>query len=183
MKYKTVVITPASAEPVTLSEAKEQLRIDDGFTLDDNYINALITAARDRVESYCNRYFTVQLVQIVYEGGFPAREIRLPYTDLTAVDQITYTDVDGVSDSVASGDYTADLIGQRVVGEWPSGVANYSVFVDTAPPAELSGVKQAVLMIVTDLYELRAETVVAASVAENPAVKALLAPYRNNLGV
>jgi len=55
--YKTIVTVPASFEPVTLAEAKAQLRIEDGFTLDDDYIQGLISAARDRVEQYCNRFF------------------------------------------------------------------------------------------------------------------------------
>ena len=37
---KTIIATPATTEPVTLSEAKAQLRIDDAFTVDDSYISA-----------------------------------------------------------------------------------------------------------------------------------------------
>ena len=65
---------------------------------------------------------------------------------------------------------------------WPVAV-DFRVTVTTAPPVELTGAKQAMLMTLTDMYELRTETVVAASVAVNPAVNMLLAQYRENMGI
>jgi hypothetical protein len=40
MLYETIVTTAASSEPVTLTEAKAQLRIDSSF--EDAYVTALI---------------------------------------------------------------------------------------------------------------------------------------------
>ena len=68
---RTLIITPPTTEPVTLEEAKEQLRIEAGFTADDDYINALISAARDRCESYCNQFFTAQDIAYLYDGPMP----------------------------------------------------------------------------------------------------------------
>jgi hypothetical protein len=39
------------AEPITLSEAKAWIRIDDDYTIEDNLISALITAARIQIEN------------------------------------------------------------------------------------------------------------------------------------
>ena len=62
MTYQTIVVVPASTEPVDTLEAKAQLRIEYSFTLDDAYIESLISAARDRAEKFCNRFFTEQTV-------------------------------------------------------------------------------------------------------------------------
>ncbi|GAG20059.1 unnamed protein product, partial [marine sediment metagenome] len=46
-----------------------------------------------------------------------------------------------------------------------------------------AAVKQSILMVLTDLYELRTEAVVGVSVAVNPAVDNLMQPYRVNMGI
>jgi len=179
--YKTIVTVPASFEPVTLAEAKAQLRIEDGFTLDDDYIQGLISAARDRVEQYCNRFFTAQTITMVWNEPMPLGVISIPYPDLTAVTAIQYVE-DGSLNTVDPADYYVDLIAQKITGSFPT-ADNYRITATTSAPAEISGVKQAILMIVTDLYELRTETAVGVSLADNPAVKAMLYPYRENLGI
>jgi len=183
--YKTVLLVAPAVEPITLSEAKKQLRLTDLQTFDDDYIAALIPVARDRAESYCNRFFTEQEITIVYESGFPLGILYLPYPDLQSVDSITYTDQEGDDYTVDVGDYIFDAERQSLtpVSAWPSGVVSFKVTVTTGAPLEFEGVKQAIRMILTDMYELRTESVVGASIANNPAVKALLYPYRVNLGI
>ena len=178
---KTIIITPATTEPVTLSEAKAQLRIDEAFTVDDGYINALISAARDRVESYCNQFFSNVGIQVLYEGQYPS-VLDLPYPNMT-VTAITYTDSDNVSNTILAGDYTVDALNQKVYFDDVNQSKNYQVSATMAAPAAIDGVKQGILMVVTDLYELRTETAVGVSLADNPAVKALLYPYRLELGI
>jgi hypothetical protein len=56
MRYDVITVTPPTVEPITLDEAKAQLRLTSGFTADDPYITSLIPVARDRSEKYCNRY-------------------------------------------------------------------------------------------------------------------------------
>ena len=59
--YTVTTITAPFAEPITLSEAKEQLRLTALFTADDAYIASLISVARDQAEKYCNRLTTKAL--------------------------------------------------------------------------------------------------------------------------
>lgn len=182
--FKTIVITAPIVEPVTLAEAKEQLRLTSLFTADDPYITGLISVARDRVEKYCNRFFTEQQVSIIFDEG--ESPLVLPYPDLQSVDQVSTIDSEGNETVVDSGDYTFNSITQSIY--FTSGVSltggEVKVNVTTGAPVEYEGAKQAMLMILTDMYELRTESVVASSssaVAENPAVKALAYPYRVEL--
>lgn len=180
--YKTIVVAPAILEPVTLTEAVSQLRIEQGF--DDAKVTSLISVARDKAERYCNRYFTEQTVKIVYSGGFGS-EICLPFPDLISVESITYLDSENAEQTINSADYSA-FFDQQVIypaSEFPTDAKSYTVTVITGAPAEMSSAKIAMLMYLTDLYELREESVIGASVANNPAVAASLYPYRVNLGV
>lgn len=56
-----VTVAPA-AEPITRSEAKAWLRIEDATTADDALIDDLITAARQWVEQYLERKLVTQTV-------------------------------------------------------------------------------------------------------------------------
>jgi uncharacterized phiE125 gp8 family phage protein len=60
--------TPPGSEPVTLAEAKSYLRITD--TDDDLFINALITAVRQRFESWTARSLITQ-TWTLWLDGFP----------------------------------------------------------------------------------------------------------------
>lgn len=184
--YKTQILVAATTEPVTLDEAKEQLRIDSAFTLDDSLLSAYISAARDRCENYCNRYFTTQQILTVFYSSFPnaGAAIELPYSDLTSVDQISYTDSDNQIVNIDGADYSEDLIKQVIypTDSWPVDASSYRITMTTNAPVELSGVKQAILMMVADMYEHREENM-STQLYMNPAVQAMLYPYRNNLGI
>ena len=56
MNYSTPeIIEGPYGEPVTLTEAKAHCRVDD--TDSDTYITALIQAAREHAEEFCQRSF------------------------------------------------------------------------------------------------------------------------------
>lgn len=178
---KTIVITPPINELVTLSEAKAQLRIEDGFTLDDDYISALISAARDRCEHYCNRFFTAKDIKITFTGSVSGA-YSIPYPDLN-VTSVTYIDESNTEQTAPPSSYYYDDNRQMITFNTTFNSSSFSVYATTSAPAELDGVKMAIKMIVTDLYELRTETAVGVSLADNPAVKAMLYPYRLELGI
>lgn len=178
---RTIITTAATVEPVTLAEAKAQLRLDDLLTVDDDYISALISVARDRCENYCNQFFTEQGISLVYDVGFPSL-LFLPYPGLT-VNSITYTDENNAQQTLDSADYIVDSINQTITFLDDYTAINYKVNATTSVPVQIVGVQQAIKMILTDLYELRTETAVGVSLSDNPAVKALLYPYRLSLGI
>lgn len=178
---KTVVITPAATEPVTLEEAKEQLRIESGFTDDDSYINSLVSAARDRCESYCNQFFTAQGIAYLYDGPVPT-VIQLPYPNLT-VTALKYTDTENADQTIDPSDYVVNPLDQTILVQTTVTAVSYRIEATTAAPAAFEGVTHAIKIILTDLYDLRTETVVGSSIAMNPAVKALLYPYRLELSI
>ena len=62
------VVTPAASEPITLTEAKNFLRVDGSD--DDTLISALISAAREMCESYCRRILVTTTI-VEYFDGFP----------------------------------------------------------------------------------------------------------------
>lgn len=183
MNYKTITITAPVSEPITLAEAKEQLRLEAAFTLDDDYIGALISVARDRAENYCNRYFTEQEIAIVFFQAFPLSVLVLPFPDLTSVDAITYTDTANATQTFTAFTFNADT--QQVIADdtFPTDAVNIKVVVTTAAPVEFIGAKQGMLMNLTDMYELRTESILGVSVAVNPAVNLLLHQYRVNEGI
>ena len=176
--YKLIVVTPPTSEPITTSEANLQLRIDDGF--DDDHRDMLIRIARDKAEKYCNRFFTEQVVKIVFDGSISCGKIDLPFPDLQSVDSITYIDSANTRQNITAFDFFAD---EQIIYTDSVDCKSYTVTVTTGAPAEYGGAKIGMLMFLTDLYELRTESVVAASVANNPAVVSSLYPYRVNLGV
>lgn len=178
---KTIVLVAPTTEPITLDEAKEQLRIETSFTEDDSYISALISSARDRCESYCNQFFTEQDIKILYSGSIPS-VISLPYPGLS-VTSVTYTDGDNVQQTVNPINYIVDATNQTITFTETYPAINFQVLAKTSTPVQIVGVQHAIKLILTDLYELRTETAVGVSLAENPAVKALLYPYRESLGI
>lgn len=178
---KTIIVTPPTTEPVSLSEAKAQLRIEDAFTLDDDYINALISAARERCESYCNQFFTEQDIALVFNDN-PSGVAYVHYDGLT-ITSITYIDQDNATKTIDPSDYFFNSDNQTITFNEVFTGSSFKVFATTSPPAAFDGVKMAIKMIVTDLYELRTETAVGVSLADNQAVKALLYPFRKELGV
>lgn len=178
---RTVVITPAATEPVTLAQAKEQLRIESGFTDDDDYILSLVSAARDRCESYCNQFFTVQGIAYLYDGPMPL-VIELPYPNLT-VTALKYTDSTNTDQTIDPSDYVVNELNQTILVNTTVEAVSYRIEATTAAPVEFEGVEHAIKIILTDLYELRTESVIGSSLSLNPAVKALLYPYRLELSI
>ena len=185
MRYETITLTAPTVEPITLDEAKAQLRLTAFQTFDDAYISALIPVARDRAEQFCNRYFSAQEVKLIIYDGWAGSDLVLPVPVLASVDVVSYVNTYGVESVIAPGEYTFDPETRLLYASsgWPTDANAIKVTVTTGAPVEFEGAKQAMLMLITDLYELRTESVIGASVAENPAVNALLFQYRVNMGI
>jgi uncharacterized phiE125 gp8 family phage protein len=108
-----IPITPPEAEPVSLAELKDVLRVDAGDTSQDNVILSLATAARAWAETYTRRRFVRQTWQH-RQDCFPLgyEEIVLPLPPVEAIDLFEF-DAASSGDPVelvAGVDYQADIV-------------------------------------------------------------------------
>jgi uncharacterized phiE125 gp8 family phage protein len=185
----TVSVQPA-VEPVSLVEAKLWARVE--VDTDDALVSSLITGARALVELRTNRKLITQTV-VLRMDAFP-RRIQITQAPVQSITSITYIDPDGVEQTLASSEYTADLHSRapRIVPAWskswpstrivPNAVAVTFVagYGDDASDVPES-IKTAMKMIVSANYENRQDVVVgrgysALSVPETS--RRLLQPYR-----
>ena len=180
------LITAPQAEPITLAEAKSHLRITS--TDEDALIETWIKAAREYCEGYQNRAYITQTWEMALDSFPSERIMKIPLPPLQSVTPIKYYDPQGTEKEFSSDDYEVDTYNQpgRIsLGygkSWPSetlrpvnGViiefkAGYGDTADTVP----AKVKQAIKVLIGELYEHREVTDVK-ELKEVPfAVKALL---------
>lgn len=181
MNYTIVKVGPA-IEPITQDEARTQLRVDVGF--DEDKITDLISMSRAHVEGFCNRFFTEQTVLIVFDAGFSGLSLKLPYPDLKTINSVKTVDSSGVETVIDDAEYTFNSDLERIYFTSAIG-SGVSVLIEvvTGAPVEFEGAKIAMLMFMTDLYELRTESLVGVSIANNPAIVNQMFPFRVNMGV
>lgn len=198
--YSQLIAGPAS-EPVTLTEAKMHLRLAvdaagaEAYTNEDSRINVIISTARQMVEAYSRRQLINQTWN-VYLDRFPSCvNIILPLSPVSDVASIAYTDANG--DAATFTDFAFDDYADRIrlnYGEsWPTiypqsdvivqCTCGYGASADDVPES----FKQAMLLIIGDLYRNTEESVIigsgrTADIQRVPlGVSALLAPYRRLL--
>lgn len=131
-------IAEPAAEPITLTEAKQHLRVD--HPDDDALIAGLISAARIAAENICRRAFVTQKWELVidsfprrmffgsivtvasyeqiipnlqmmetgYTVRFRAGKIELPLARLQSVDYVKYLDKNGVQQTLDPAQYIVD---------------------------------------------------------------------------
>lgn len=189
-RYRSLkVVTKPVVEPVSVTDAKAHCRID--TTADDDYIAALISAAREYVEAYIDESLVDQQL-VMRLDAFPA-VIELPRPPMsqtasrTAV-EVVYTASDvGNTALLSTSEYRIDrdstpgTLRPLYGGSWPSHLLDYgSVTVTWWAGRGVDGgsvsprVKAAMLMLVGQWYERRMAAD-AASMSEMPfGVKALL---------
>lgn len=197
------IIEGPYGEPVTLAEAKAHLRVDDSDS--DDYITALITAARESAELFCQRSFVQRRLRLMLDQFPGSRDcpIYLPLGPVVSIDHIKYYDTDSALTTWSSASYLVDTrqVPARVtpiVDEtWPTDVerriaaveiqylAGYAT--DAASPTDYAAnvpksVKQGMLFHIGHMFENRQDVVVGRIASEIPgASRALLYPYRVEL--
>jgi len=190
--YK-VTVAPAS-EPITLAEAKAQLRIESDETADDTWITTSLTIVREQIEDLLNRSIMPQTLELAISTFEDV--IQLPKPPFTSLTSITYYDEDNVSQTLSSSLYLVNDFVEpaEVVKEsaqsYPAVyarpdairltfVAGYAD-ADSVP----ASIKQAMLMLLTDLYDNRSSTTSqfnSVSVKWTPAILNLLSTNKTNL--
>jgi uncharacterized phiE125 gp8 family phage protein len=188
------LITPPASEPVTRVEAKDHLRLE--TTADDTTVDNLIVAARQFVEEFLWRVLITQTWELTLDD-FPTdhvrwstTEIRLPCGDVQSVVSVKYDDESGNEQTFSALNYIVDgypparLVLKRAA-TWPntSGeilavrvrfIAGYGLAAAVPQP-----IKQAMLLLISQMYELRTPEVTAAVISSVKfSFEALLSPYR-----
>jgi uncharacterized phiE125 gp8 family phage protein len=163
------LITPPAAEPVTLADVKQHLRVTD--TADDLYIGALIAAARQHLdgwEGWLGRSIMPQTWELVLDA-FPCNEIKIPATPVQSITSIKFDAADGFEQTLATSAYFLDnsSLSPWVLPSdaWPATlsavnavrvrfVAGYADAASVPAP-----IKAAIMLIVGKLYRLSGDTV------------------------
>ena len=187
------LVTAPTAEPVTLEEAKNHLRVD--ITDDDILIESLILVARNVCEGISNHKFVTQTWDIFMDAFPGSNEIILPksLSPLSSVTHIKYTDEDDNESTFASSNYVVDTYSDpgRIKldrdSNWPNdtlvvlnGVV-IQVVVGYGDDADVpQEYKQAILLLLGHWYENREQVTVGEVAREIPmGVEALLWLDRN----
>jgi uncharacterized phiE125 gp8 family phage protein len=181
------IVEPAT-EPVTTAEAKAHLRIE--HSLDDDYIDVLIKAGRQYLERIAWGGFVTQTWELVLDLFPSGEEILLPKGKLASVTSVTYLDLDGVEQTWASSNYEADTTSRpgklRLAYQktWPITRSRWNAIViryivGQAVADVPAPIKQALLLLVSQMYEHRTPEITGTIVSKvDFAVNALIAPYR-----
>jgi uncharacterized phiE125 gp8 family phage protein len=123
-EYQVRVITGPAAEPVTLAEAKVDLRVD--HTADDDLITNLIKAAREDAEMVAERAFVNRTLELSLSGWPSDNIVRLPMPPLVSITSITYyTDANAAvvmssSDYIAITDLEPGVVTLALNASWPN---------------------------------------------------------------
>ena len=193
------LVTAPATEPVTLSEAKAQVRVTTAD--DDTLLTNLIPAARQRVEDITGRSLITTVWDLVLSRWPCDGVIWFPQAPLVTVDAVTYTDQAGSSQTWAAANYVVSapsgpraqagslrlvygasfpiVLGQPDVISirFTAGYGNAS-----SVPAPL---KQAMLLLIGDWYENREDEVVDRMITNISALqnsaKRLWGPYKVRL--
>lgn len=166
MKYQ--IATGPTAEPVSLAEAKKQLRVEHND--EDTLITSLISVARRKVEQETGRALLTQTISVRWDKWPCNGILPLPIYPAASVSSVKYIDEDGTLQTWSASNYTADLVGMtpRVVpvpdvdipdvGDYPNAVQVEYIAGDTAATAVPAELKHAILTQIALLYERREDS-------------------------
>lgn len=176
MPFGLVEVTPPTAEPITRAELKKHCEILSTDTAHDSYLDALIFAARQSVETYTGR----QLVTATFDffldrlpvGVSP---LHIPRPPLQSVSSVKYLDGDGVEQTWSSANYRVSTSHSpgRVTPEygqvWPanrlvSDAVTVRFVAGYGTPADVpDGLKQALKLLAGHWFAHRESQIVGTS--------------------
>ena len=188
MRRVARIVTPPATTPVSVAEAKLQMRVT--FSEDDTLIGIYVSAATALCEQILQRKLITQTWKM-YLDSWPAW-VDVLFGDLQSVTHIKYTDYAGVQSTLDSTKYSVDPISVpgRIIlkdGEsWPSDTLNVVNPIEiqfvtgygatsASVPADI---RNAILLTASHLYENRENYVVGTaadlSIEEVPGTAATL---------
>lgn len=191
----TKIITAPSFEPLSVADVSEYLRLDDSPT-DTLLISSLITAARQHLENYLNRFIAEQTVELALTGWKDKIDLSAPVQSVTSV---KYLDENGVEQTLNSNQYIVDTYSEPAA-IYPAHDVTYPNLYDQENNVKIRYVvgftsggspdtnplpdplKFAMMLIIGDLYANR-EAGGEKAYQVNPTVQNLLQFYRLNIGM
>ena len=183
------LVTGPKLEPVTLEEIKDHIRISTTVSAtEDTLLLSFIEVARGYCEKYQGRAYLDQTWDLVFDDWPNGNIIDIPLPPLQTVSYVYYYGTGGTANTMTASTYIVDSNSEpgRVslgYGEvWPSetlrpinGVkVRFICGEGSVASAVSSGVKEAIKLIVGDLYEHREDTDIKALLEVPYGVKALL---------
>jgi len=166
------IVTAATTEPITLTEAKNFLRVD--HTDDDTLISVLITASRQMCEEYTRRILVTTTIDEFFDQ-FPTNSwnnlhnmIYLSRGPVASITSVKYVNEIGSELTIDSSKYVTDLISEpariQSTDGWFSlaGVMN-QVIVRYVVGSDVSSIPkpliQGMMLVISDLYDQRGDRV------------------------
>lgn len=179
-----IFIEGPAVEPISLTEMKDYLRLDDDAQ--DDLVAGLIKAARLMLEAASRRILIEQRWRVVLDRWPKDGRVLLPISPVLAVDGIKIFDASGVETELPAGSFDLDGAGDPpsiVVTDAPepgrvrNGIsialrAGYGV----APDAIPATLKLAIKILVAHWFENRGD--VAGEQILPPEAMALVAPFQ-----
>jgi len=184
-----------AAEPVTLDETRNHLRVE--HDRDDVLIEQQIASARDYIEGETGRQLITATWLLAFDA-FPSTVIRIPKPPLQSITSVKYYDGDGVQQTMDAADFQVDVYAEpgRITPaygtSWPTTRAMLNAvqvtFVagfgdastDVAAAVLGQKLRQAVLLMVAHMYEFREPVITGTIVNTVPmAVKSIVQSCRS----
>jgi uncharacterized phiE125 gp8 family phage protein len=184
------LVTAPATEPISLAEAKAHLRLE--TDVDNPEVSSMIQGARQYAEEVCWRGLVTQTWELILAEFPSCGETRLPRGNLASITSVKYIDGSGVEQTMSSGDYEADTAsvpGKLKLGygkSWPAARSQWNAVkiqyvVGWSAALVPQPIKNALLLLISQMYEHRTPEVIGASVEQIQfSMDALLAPYRLN---
>lgn len=176
-------ISYGSTLAVTTAEVKEHIRLT--HSLEDSVLAIYIKSAQRYIEEYCNICLIGGTVTQIFYNGWPDHYYSLSVGNVSAVTSISYNTIDDVASftTVSSTEYLTDKAFNRarifpLNDGWPDAAPTQVKIIYTSGWADAASVpaeiKEAIFLIVADMYENRQDTVKQLPTAS----QMLLQPYR-----
>ena len=170
---------------ITETDYQEYLRFDG--TDQDAILPTLVNSAIRQAEAYCNATFGLKTYEALFEMDDCKHTLYLPFAPILSVESAAYVALDGTETNLTLNTdyYIRGLSKKYLIINKPyySGSILVKYTAGNAVPANVNPlVKREMLKILDESFEIRGNSIIAASVALVPqSSKVGLALFRNNV--
>lgn len=181
-------VTAPTETAVSLEEAKEQVVVDDSSH--DLALARLAEAAERMAERYLRGYISQRTVDLTLPHFPDVHKLWLVTFPIQSITSVSYIDENGDTQTLSEGDdYREQLLGKTAhliaVNGWPAtqedtpNAVTVRMVVGYASGAVPQDIKHAILVKVSELFEVRTEAVMGGSLSPSMnTFKSLLNTYR-----